>query len=151
MRVSEPFAPRERRFEQVVELVGYRLKLYTVRYAERELSSEARDYALSAAAPLLPQPACTDSRPGVGFAIHHAGRGMDFFVLAWWDEENELCTRVLARTQSDVREWREVRYHTVGCVWDLEIVAFERDAYVATVLANAGEPVLDAYLRARLG
>ncbi|TAJ18979.1 MAG: isochorismatase [Planctomycetota bacterium] len=151
MRVTEPFAPRERRFAEVLELAGYRLKLYTVRYADRELSNAALDYALSAAGALLPQPAATDTRPGLGFAIHHAGRGMDFFVLAWWDEENELCIRVLARAQNDVREWREVRYHAVGCVWDVEIIAFERDAYVATVLARAGEPDLAAYLRMRLG
>jgi hypothetical protein len=144
MRVSEPFAPRERRFAEVLALAGYRIKLYTVRYGDRELSSDALDYALVAAAPLLPQPATTDARPGLGCAIHHAGRGMDFFVLGWWDEENELCVRVLARAQNDVREWREVRYHTIGCVWDLEIMAFERDAYVATVLARAGEPDIDA-------
>lgn len=151
MRVSEQYAPRERHFAEVLELAGYRIKLYTVRHVARELSNEALDYALAAAAPLLPQPAATETRPGVGFAIHHAGRGMDFFVLGWWDEENELCVRVLARAQNDVREWREVRYHTIGCVWDLEILAFERDAYVATVLARAGEPDLAAYLRMRLG
>lgn len=151
MRVSEPFAPRERHFAEVLELAGYRIKLYTVRYGARELSNDALDYALVAAASLPPQPARTDARPGVGFAIHHAGRGMDFFVLGWWDEENELCVRVLARAMNDVREWREVRYHTIGCVWDLEIIAFERDAYVATVLARSGEPDLDAYLRVRLG
>jgi hypothetical protein len=150
MHVTEPYAPRERRHVELIELAGYRLKLYTVRHADRELSAESLDHALSAAGALLPQPARSEQRPGAGFAIHHAGRGMDFFVLAWWDEENELCLRVLTRPRNDLRDWREVRYHTVGCVWDLEIIAFERDAYVATVLARTGEADIAGYLLRRM-
>ena len=43
--------------------------------------------------------------------------------------------------------WVWVREGEVGDVWDIPIIAFERDAWVHTVLGGARRPDVDGYLR----
>lgn len=72
----------------------------------------------------------------------HRGRDVDYVVQAWWDRENELPVRVYVR---DDGPWRAARNGESFCVWDLEIMNHERNAYVETVLSGeANGP--EAYL-----
>lgn len=87
---------------------------------------------------LLPQPPSTPARPGIAFAIAHHGKTADYAVLAWWDRENELPIRVFVRPPSAGARWRPARESESVCVWDLEIIWEEREAYVETMLAKNG-------------
>lgn len=85
---------------------------------------------------MLPPPKPEAGRPGVGILIFHAGRGADYAVLCWWDRENELPIRVALRDQSENALWRMAGVSESICVWDLELISQERDAYVTTVLGG---------------
>jgi hypothetical protein len=144
-RVQHPFAPRPTRARGIVEYEGgWRLKRYTIALPGEPFDegrfAAGRGLALSA----LPEPAVTPSRPGVGVVIEHQGREADYVVLAWWDRENELPVRVIV---GDEAGWRPARDGESFCVWDLAVLAAERDAYVRTVLAP-GAPGDAAYLAA---
>lgn len=56
-------------------------------------------------------------------------------MLCWWDRENELPIRVFVR-QHDGSPWRPAQGSESVCVWDLQVICFERDAYVHTVMAG---------------
>ena len=92
--------------------------------------------------------AVTDKRPGVGFAISHQGNGADYAVLGWWDNENELPLRVVVRPQTPDGSWRPARDGESVCVWDLEVIWFERQSYVQTLL-NGG--TVEDYLERHIG
>ncbi len=47
-------------------------------------------------------------------------------------------------------EWREAAHTASICVWDLQVMAFERDAYVETVLSAPADPDVEAYLARHL-
>jgi hypothetical protein len=49
-----------------------------------------------------------------------------------------------ARNTRFLRQLRQAASESV-CVWDLEVIAFERDAYITTVLARPPAPT-EAYL-----
>jgi hypothetical protein len=51
---------------------------------------------------------------------------------------------VFIREPSDA-EWRAARDSESVCVWDLQVIAFERDSYVMTVLADPPRSI-DDYL-----
>jgi len=142
-----PYAPRAIRWLGLAERHGHRLKRYAITRGDEPLRE--RDFAegFELACQALPLPAVTSARPGVGFAISHQGNGADYSVLAWWDNENELPLRVFVRPQEPGGAWRSARESESVCVWDLEIVSFERDAYVATLLAGG---TADDYLARRL-
>ena len=121
------------RFLGIEEIRGYRLKCYSIVYGDVPFRREDFEGGMTLAANALPSPAVTDVRPGVGLAILHQGRTGHYLILSWWDNENELPTRVFVRTGG---EWRPARASESFCVWDLEVMWREREAYVKTVLGG---------------
>ncbi|ABC83191.1 hypothetical protein [Anaeromyxobacter dehalogenans] len=141
-RVVRPPTPPVTRYRGLVEHLGFRLKRYASvdagsAFAEERFRS-GRGLALSA----LPEPAVQHDRPGVGLVLEHQLPELDRVTVAWWDRERELPLRVIV---GDDAGWRPAREGESLCVWDLAIVAAERDAYVETVLTPGGGGI-DAYL-----
>jgi hypothetical protein len=131
MNVSEPFRARA-----VIALLPIlsdelRLKRYAIAYEGEPVFD----------APL-------DGISGVGFAICHRGRGAEYLVVGTWQNENELPLRVWTR-DFGAAGWTRRTDDAGACVWDLEVIAFERDAYVAHVLEGARGD-LDGYLAATM-
>jgi len=142
-----PFEPRPVDFLGLREARGFRLKLYSVVYGGGRLDLPRFERALPMLEDALPQPAETEGRPGLGFAIFHQGRSGDYAVLGWWDNENELPTRVFVR---EGEQWRGANERESFCVWDLEVVWTERQAYVETMLAGPEGGGVEAYLSRRI-
>lgn len=137
-----PFSAGPVRFRGLVEHRGFRLKRYCIElpgepFAEARFRA-GRGLALSA----VPEPAVTPERPGVGFVIEHQGRDLDHVVIAWWDRRCELPVRIMV---GDEGGWRPARDSESFCAHDLELVAAERDACVATLLGPDG-PDAEGYL-----
>lgn len=137
---KESYKPRQMRFDKERRIGNFRIKVYTVTLEGRDLEWAIYDQGLKAAEKALPSPPTTEKRPGVGFAICHQGKVMHYIVLCWWDNENELVTRVFVCKADGISEWREAESESF-CVWDLEIMWFERNAYVETVMSTGEESV----------
>lgn len=142
----EPYRPRLTRFAGVRAASGFRLKEYLIAYEDRAIDVRRFEPGIALALRALPAPAVAQARPGVGFLVAHQGRGADYVVLAFWDRENELPLRVFVSERSGA--WRPAQGGESVCVWDLEVIHAERDAYVETVLAT-GPGAADAYLARR--
>ena len=136
------YQPRPLRFLGVESVAGYLLKTYGISAGNRDFDPERFAARWDLAASALPQPAVTEERPGVGFAILHQAQGDDYLILCWWDRVNELPTRVFLRGPDG---WRPAGASESFCVWDLRVIWWEREAYVGTVLAGSAG-ALDAYL-----
>jgi len=143
-----PYIARPIRYAGITDVAGYRLKRYVILYGGGPLREPEFAAGMRLAHESLPQPGIDLQRPGVGFAIAHQGNGVDYLVLAWWDNQNELPLRVFVRPQTPTGEWRPARGGESVCVWDLEVIGFERNAYVKTLL-NAG--TAEHYLELHLG
>jgi hypothetical protein len=117
---------------------GWQLKLYSIVFGDSAFNRPRFEGGLAAALAALPSPAATAERPGVGFVILHQGRDVDYVVLGWWDRENELPLRVFVRERAAGKPWRAARGSESVCVWDVQVIAAERDAYVDTVMSGSG-------------
>ncbi len=145
----KPFEPRSIEFLRIDEHDGWSVKLYSIALDAPAVDEDAFTSGFDLALGALPQPATTQERPGAAFCIMHQGCGADYVVLGWWDRENELPMRIFVRPP-DEHAWRPARGGESFCVWDLQVIAFERDAYVATVLAQPPlgvQAYLDSVLR----
>ncbi len=131
----KPYAPRTIRFHGVEPVAGFKFKLYSISADGTPLAWPAFADGIRLALGALPRPASAPGRPGLGFVVAHKGSS-DYVVLAWWDRENELPLRVFVRPQGAGARWRPAREGESVCVWDLEVIGFERDAYVDTLLAG---------------
>lgn len=150
MRLT-PYSPRPIRFLELWEWQGWRLKVYGGAYGCAVPRPALVEAAKRAATEVLPRPAEADDRYGVGFACAHEGRGACFAFVDWWADENELHHKMLTAPEDAPAALRPAGPDALmGCVWDLAVMAFERDAWLRAVLANPHGPDLDAYLAVRL-
>ncbi|MBB5014165.1 isochorismatase [Rehaibacterium terrae] len=143
------YRPRPRRCLGLRDLGGWMLKHYEISVDGLWPDEAGFGTALALAEAALPQPPLAPGRLGVGFLILHRGRDCDYLVLAWWDRENELPLRVFVRPHGG-GDWRAARDGESFCVWDLEVIGFERDAYVATVLSASDADLARADYLVRL-
>jgi hypothetical protein len=141
-----PYTPRPTSRRDDIRRAGWTLKRYDICATTLPIDESVYAEGLALALAALPQPPKTSTRPGLGFLICHQGRDVHYIVLIWWDNENELFQRVFVRTFEPDASWRDAAGGASFCVWDTEIIAAERDAYVRHVLAES--PDLDAYLTA---
>ncbi len=138
------YADRPTRFSGCVEHAGWRLKRYDITVDGSPVPGDYEEGERLLLG-LLPSPAATVDRPGVGFILRHPGRNQWYIVLNWWDNQNELLQRLLVRSERPGSAWHDPKGLYACCVWDLAVIWHERNAYVRHVL---GEPVdVAAYLR----
>ncbi len=78
------------------------------------------------------------------FAIFHDGADMDYLILAWWGNGNELFTSVSVKQQNG---WVEDLARYSFCLWDMEVFWFERNAFIDCLYS--GQRDLERYRAAR--
>ncbi|MDB4874262.1 MAG: hypothetical protein JWM41_708 [Gemmatimonadetes bacterium] len=143
----QPYSPRPIVLLEPIGHEGWQLKVYSIVFGDSAFNRPRFDGGLAAALRELPSPAKTADRPGAGFVILHQGRDVDYVVLAWWDRENELPLRVFVRERVAGKAWRVARGGESVCVWDLQVIAAERDAYVDTVMGGGTDGVAEYMTR----
>ncbi len=132
------FAPRETRFRGIRSRGGWSLKLFSVVYGGAAFDVEDFELPMGMASDGLPGPDPDRGRPGLGFLVAHQGRAENYLILAWWSNENELPIRVWVRREGE--EWRPAVDGESVCVWDLEVVWEERQAWIATMMSGPARP-----------
>lgn len=110
--------------------------MYSVQFGARPVDWAGFAPGMDAALRELPEADEARGCPGLGFLIAHQGRTGDYAVIAWWDRENELPMRVFVRRSGEA--WRPAQDNESICVWDLEILWAERQAWVETMLTPGG-------------
>jgi len=89
---------------------------------------------------------------GLGFVIlHRCGADFYFLLVSTWRNENELWETVWAkRDDSEVffHPWPSDGTHRpTFCVWELGVVAHEREAWIRFLCSGRDEAARRAYLR----
>lgn len=127
LELAGPYVPREITPLGTIEAGDWRFKLYGIHAPER------------------PAP---DS--GWEPTVRELAR-RSFVLIDWWVGENMLenHVHVFVSGERDADE-RVTATGLSACVWEQRVVAFEREAWIETVLANPGGPDLGAYLERRL-
>jgi hypothetical protein len=148
--VTEPYAVRAVSALGLWRSGEWRIKRYAIAYRGTAARPALLAAAERTAARVLPTPALTSTRYGVGFLGVHDGRGANFVFVDWWEEENELHHHVfLSPSDAPGALRRATSADPVACVWDLAVLAHEREAWIRHVLA-AEAAGLEAYLEDHL-
>jgi hypothetical protein len=150
MQLKAAYAARRIHFVEHCPLSGWQLKIYSILYRNKVQNDALIDAAKHVAGAFLPQPAVTDSHYGVGFISVHQGQSYDFVTVAYWAYDTELRYQSYMRPSSSSYALTPVTAGELSSdVWDLALLAFERDAWVKWVL-TADSPQLKAYLQETL-
>jgi hypothetical protein len=152
-RAIELRQPYEQRSVRRLELWAHDdwlLKVYGLAYRGEAPPSNVVGAAKRAAAVTLPMPAQTRDRYGVGFLVVHEGQDARWLLVDWWGFESVLHHRLFRAPLEGEPEFKRAPDAVTACVWELPILAFERDAWVETVLSDPERPDVPAYLERRL-
>jgi hypothetical protein len=80
----------------------------------------------------------------LGFTIAHEGATTGLGIVYWWANDNEIHSRVFSE---DAGALEPADGTGMACVWELEVIDFERRAYLEDVLKEGD---VEAYLERAL-
>lgn len=147
MILTEPYKPRPIRYLGLWSLDSWRLKVYGIAYNKSEPSLTLVDSARHIAQERIELSTAHANHYNVGFIGIHEGKTGNFVFIDWWADENELHHHIYT---SPSERPQELTYMTptglAACTWDLSVMAFEREAWVKSMLKQYPEPDLEAYL-----
>lgn len=133
---------------------GWQIKPYRIAYpdAKAETDVQAIDFAaiLAQALPLNREA----HYEGVGYAVLHKARDGCYLVMGRWYAGHNLMSDTfevgaLSLQAKDTRPSLE-RLSLLGCVWELAVVAFEREAWIVSAMhSDNREEGIAAYLSCR--
>lgn len=130
---------------------GWRIKVYGIGASGSMPPSALVEAGKGAASDTLSGVASKTEHHGVGFLGVHAGRGADVVFLDWWARENELHHRLWIAEPGRPDSLRSRSPDEfIACVWDLEVVCFERNAWIRSILSHPAEPRWEEYLSTAL-
>lgn len=148
---SEPYQNRPIRFLELWQHGAWRLKVYGIASGRPAPRDKLITAAKAVAGKRLANVAASMQHYFVGFLGIHDGQSANFVFVDWWADENELHHHVYT---SPCDEPARLTYATptglIACVWDLRLMAFERKAWLDTVLKRGSGADLNAYLERRL-
>ncbi|MEM6431944.1 MAG: isochorismatase, partial [Deinococcota bacterium] len=77
-------------------------------------------------------------------------REANFLLVDWWTEENTLAQALYMSQFTTPQQFEAVTSPAlVGCVWEIQIQSFEKDAWIQHVLTNA-QADIEGYLTTTL-
>ncbi len=84
----------------------------------------------------------------VGFTIAHDAKNAGLGLVYWWANENEIHSRVFVSPFEDPGRLEPVEDGSgMACVWELEVIDFERKAWLDDVLKSGD---VESYLERSL-
>ena len=124
------YRPRSIRFIGREDLGDWRLKIYGIGTHAPDARPEFVAATLHAAREALPEGG------GAGFLIAHDAQTAGLGLVYWWANENEIHARFYASPLDDPAALTPYSGDGMSCVWELEVIDFERRAYLDDVLKN---------------
>lgn len=147
------FTPRKILALPTAETVGWQLKRYGILADQKSFEPQVASSALAAAIERLPiarDISVPDGNHGVGIQLIHFAEVAVVSPVFYW-----VWGSVLANTDQMRAQWESLnRFETgvkevVGCIWEMQILCFETQAWKDTMLGGKGAPKenLTDYLR----
>jgi hypothetical protein len=146
LRHAGPHRTRPIHFVRPERIGDWRVKVYTIASHGHTVRPALLDEALRRAPAIFPEPPLGDQRHGVGFVIVHDAVTACIALYYWWQAFNELHQRIYVGPKQEPRAMAQLANQTAGCVWELEVIDFERRAWLTDMLANPDGPDIERYL-----
>jgi len=140
MEHLKPFSQRKIVRLPNAEANGWQLKRYGILAENKILKEESITHALNAAIERLPAAGTLEDgndNHGVGFQLVHFAEVAVVSPVFYW-----IWGSVLANTHQMRAQWDAMnKFETgikevVGCVWEMQIIAFESELWTSTMLGN---------------
>ncbi len=149
----DTYKPRKIEFEKLVHVGDWNVKVYSITNKEIFRSHDILKRAVSELHKWLSIPESSElSTYKMGFLIVHEAREGVWILLNWWTGGEMIETKVFFADYKNPKALVSSPYgvNSLLCVWELEIIVHERQAWIDHVLSNATDPDFKRYMRSNL-
>ncbi len=138
--VQDPYRSRLTSVLGLWELDGWRFKVFFISvFEEPNPSGEFLTAAKTVASQVVSAIHEDEAPSHVGFVIIHEGKRGLFVSVDWWGDTKELHHECFYWDRgAPLRLERMKLTDSIGCVWDLRIMAHEARSWAKHVLAGGG-------------
>ena len=145
----KPYHKRTIRFRGTPPYDDWKFKQYSISAYNENAPAVLFEAATPHIRELLPPQAVNATRYGVGFIIVHEACDGNYLLVSWWEGENMLCHHVLGAASDTPLHFKSIKDSgIIACVWELEILYFEKKLWSEKILMQPGQPDFDTYLSA---
>lgn len=144
------YFPRWVEAGKLIALNGYRLKPYSMYLSPGAAKEVLSDSDLENLLKRCLLPSADPLDHGIGFVLVHYARDGNYLLVSRWYGGNMLKHElfVLSRTAQGWQAEPLVSTNIVACVWELQVITFERQAWVSTAMTKGGtEDSFESYFR----
>lgn len=147
-----PYKPRKIEFCQIVNVNSWQVKIYTFTFRKQFQANEVLENALSKLSEWLELSKTLDFETyKIAFLMVHEGRDGVWVILNWWTGENMLRSVTFSASKAMPAEFvLTPKEGGMVCVWELEVVDFERKMWIEHILKKAETPDFARYLNETL-
>jgi hypothetical protein len=148
MQILTPYKARPIRFLEVYALQHWKIKIYSISVRHTLVDAEHIENAKQQlqvwleGSKLYP----LETYKIATLILHETKEGC-FAIINWWIDENMLQQFVYLASNEQPTEFKI--YSNNGmfvCVWEMEVLWFEKNAWVKNILMKVDNPDVEAYL-----
>lgn len=131
-----PFQKRPIHYLGLKEINDWTFKCYTITTENKAVSVDQISIVLSMIPNWLKGTELVEMKNyKVGVLIIHEGKEGTFGIVCWWVDENMLQLFAYLAKGNDAKNFELISDKgIVSCVWELEVIWFERNAWVKEVM-----------------
>lgn len=152
MNNFKDYQPRRVKFCSIINASDWNIKVYALTFQAQFESQTVLNNAI------LNLPKWLEKSKSLGLEIYkiafllvHEGRDGVWSLLHWWIGENMLQSVTFYTSFDDANQFEETpKEGGMICVWELEVVDFERKMWIEYVLKKAENPDFTGYLNEKL-
>lgn len=152
MEIKSTYKPRPIRFLELYEYNNWRIKIYSISNYNEFVEPKTVELAKTHFGKWLLN---SQNYPldiyNITTVILHEGKEGCFALINWWIDENMMQNHVYLLCKENGNDFKAYSDKGImACVWELEVIWFERNNWVQHVLSKAPHPDYDSYLKQHL-
>lgn len=148
----QKYEPRKIEFCSIATVNSWNIKIYSISYQEKFKSAAVLHFAVSKLPEWLQKTKLLGLETyKIAFLIIHEGRDGVWTLFNWWIGENMVQSITFYTSFDDLTIFEETpQTGGMACVWELEVINFERNMWIEYVLKKAEKPDFTGYLDQQL-
>lgn len=141
----QSYHSRPIRFVDRVLLDDWQIKLYWISWKGEKVNKELVERGIKIIHKRLKSVSNKFMHYNIGFGIIHEGKDGTYAIISYWIEENMLDHMVFMFDTNNQDGFKRLEPDSiVTCVWELEVLYYEKVAWIDHVLKKPAD--LNAYL-----
>jgi hypothetical protein len=152
MNIKSAYKTRPIRFLEVYTFQDWKIKMYSISVRHRLVDAQNIEHAKQLLHVWLQASKIYSLKTyKIATLILHEGKEGCFAIINWWIDENMLQQFVYLATNEQPTEFKLYSNNGIfTCVWEMEVLWFEKNAWVKNILMKADNPDVEAYLNEHL-